>query len=124
MARILVVDDIEDIRVLLELLLVDAGHEVTIVENGMSALDFAHQKSVDLVITDLNMPMIGGPALIRQLRSLDNYSATPILVLTAENSNDIKSIIKNSGANGWIHKPLDPDQLYIAVNKLLAKRSS
>jgi len=67
------------------------------------------------------MPNMDGMVLISELRKLPQYKKTPILVLTTERSEKIKSQGKESGATGWIIKPFVPDQLLKAVNIVLAR---
>lgn len=117
MASILAVDDSEAIRTLMKVVLENAGHTVFLKENGREALDFARDHTVDLVITDLNMPEMGGMSLVGNLRRLDNYKTKPILVMTTETADYKKQKAKTVGATGWIAKPVDKDRLLQAVEK-------
>jgi two-component system chemotaxis response regulator CheY len=117
MANILAVDDSEAIRTLMKVVLEGAGHTVFIKENGREAFDFAKDHTVDLVITDLNMPEMGGMSLVSNLRRLDHYKTKPILVMTTETADYKKQKAKGMGATGWIAKPVDQDRLLQAVTK-------
>ena len=117
MASILAVDDSEAIRTMMKVVLESAGHNVFVKENGREALDWARDHTVDLVITDLNMPEMGGISLVSHLRRLDNYKSKPILVITTETADYKKSKAKTVGATGWIAKPVDKDRLLMAVQK-------
>ena len=117
MASILAVDDSPAIRSLMEVVLEGAGHTVFLKENGREALNFARSHTVDLVITDLNMPEMGGMSLVGHLRRLDEYKTTPILVITTETADYKKQKAKSTGATGWIAKPVDKDRLLKAVEK-------
>ena len=81
MASILLVDDSASMREMVTFTLTDAGHKVKETEDGVEALQFAKGESVDLVITDVNMPKMDGITLTRELRALDNYKFTPILTV-------------------------------------------
>ena len=117
MASILAVDDSNAIRTMMKVVLESEGHNVFVKENGRVALEWAKDHTVDLVITDLNMPEMGGMSLVAHLRRLDAYKDKPILVITTETADYKKSKAKNVGATGWIAKPVDKDRLLKAVKK-------
>ena len=119
MARIMAVDDARAIRSAIEFILKQHGHQVLLFENGKQALDFARKETVDLVITDLNMPEMGGMGLITSLRKLDSYKATPILIMTTESADYKKNKAKTAGATGWITKPFTEDRITAALKKTL-----
>ncbi|MFQ5470049.1 MAG: response regulator [Gammaproteobacteria bacterium] len=119
MASILAVDDSASMRQMVSFALKNAGHEVTEAVDGQDALNKAKSKSVNLVITDVNMPNMDGISLIKELRNLPAYKFTPILMLTTESGVDKKTEGKAAGATGWIVKPFNPDQLIATINKVL-----
>ena len=121
MAHILAVDDAKVIRMMVQSVLESHGHQVTLAEDGVEAMAFARDNSVDLVITDLNMPNMGGMNLTAALRKLDAYRFTPILIMTTEDASYKKNKARNSGATGWIQKPVDEERLIRAVDKTLSK---
>jgi len=121
MAKILAVDDMRSMRELVKSVLEKQGHTVTIMDDGDSALSFARTASVDLVISDINMPKMTGLELITELRNLPNYANTPILMLTTEDAAEKKQTARSAGANGWIQKPFNPERLISAVNTTLSK---
>jgi two-component system chemotaxis response regulator CheY len=121
MAKILLIDDSASIREIVSFILTDEGHEVKEAEDGIKALQFAKRQSVDMVLTDLNMPNMDGITLTRELRKLTDYKFTPILILTIETGPDKKRQGKDAGATGWIEKPFDPDSLLTTVNRVLRK---
>nr|WP_242674432.1 response regulator [Marinobacter halodurans] len=84
MANILAVDDAASIRQMVAFALKGAGHAVTEAADGKQALELARQRGFDLVLTDVNMPVMDGLALTRELRKLAGFRFTPILVLTTE----------------------------------------
>ena len=119
MAKILAVDDARTMRALISTILSNEGHEVLAADDGSSALELAKENNVDLVITDLHMEEMNGIVLTQQLRTLDGYKSTPILLLTTEHGDDLKSEGRAAGASGWLNKPFNPPKLIKAVNKLL-----
>lgn len=119
MAKILAVDDSVSMRGMVAFTLRGAGHEVTEAENGRLALDAARATSFDLVLTDVNMPVMDGIAMVRELRALDAYKGVPILMLTTESHTERKMEGKAAGATGWLVKPFDPEQLLATVKRVL-----
>ncbi len=121
MATILAVDDMRSMRELVKSVLEKRGHTVVAHDDGQTALDFAQDNAVDLVISDINMPNMNGISLVDALRKLPGYGKTPILMLTTEDAQDIKNQARSAGANGWIQKPFNPERLLNAVNKTLSR---
>lgn len=119
MASILLVDDSASMREMVSFTLKGVGHQVSEAEDGVEALDFAKQTSVDLVVTDVNMPNMDGITLTAELRKLDSYKFIPILILTTETGSVRKEQGKVAGATGWIEKPFDPDNLLGTINRVL-----
>lgn len=122
MARaILAVDDAATMRKLIAFTLSAAGHEVVEAEDGVRALAVLNSRSVDLIITDINMPNMNGIELTRRVRSIPRHQSTPVLIVTTESELSIKSQAKAAGATGWIVKPFQPDQLRAAVTRVLGR---
>jgi two-component system chemotaxis response regulator CheY len=116
---ILVVDDSPSMRQLLGATLRSAGYQVIEASDGQEALDYARKNPVDLVLTDVNMPHMDGITLIAQLRTLNHYYLTPLLLLTTETSPERKVDGKQAGATGWITKPFSPQQLISTLERVL-----
>ncbi len=117
----LVVDDSATMREMVSYTLKQAGFEPLAGANGQEALDQLTGQQVDLIITDLNMPVMNGMAMIRGLRALPTYVGVPIVFLTTESDEAVKSEAKAAGATGWLTKPFKPDQLLSVVAKLVRK---
>ena len=117
MKRILAVDDSASMRQMVGFTLKKAGFDVTEAKDGSEALSIAKQQGFDAVISDVNMPVMDGITLIRELRSLPNYKFTPLLMLTTESGLDKKTEGKAAGATGWIVKPFNPEQLLAVLKK-------
>jgi two-component system chemotaxis response regulator CheY len=117
---ILAVDDSASMRQMVNFTLKGAGYEVVQAVDGIEALEYARLHSVDLVLTDVNMPRMDGITLVKALRNLPQYKTTPILMLTTESSDEIKSKGRAAGATGWMVKPFDPNRLLEIVGKFVS----
>src|SRR5690606_12862535 len=115
----LVVDDSTSIRQMVAFTLKQAGFDVIEGAHGQDALQNVQGKPVDLVITDLNMPVMDGMTLIRNLREQPQFKFTPILMLTTESQETRKQEGKAAGATGWIVKPFEPEKLLQVVAKVV-----
>jgi two-component system, chemotaxis family, chemotaxis protein CheY len=120
MARILAVDDSAAMRQMVGITLTGAGHEVLQASDGREALQIAEREKFDLIITDVNMPVMDGLTLVRHLRSLPTYRGIPLLILTTEATTEKKLEGKAAGATGWLVKPFNPDRLLATVAKVLS----
>jgi len=116
---ILAVDDSGSLRQMLAFSLKAAGYGVIEAVDGQDALDKAKLQTVDMVLTDQNMPGMDGLSLIKALRAMKRYEKVPILMLTTESGDDIKAQGRAAGANGWLVKPFDPARLTEVVKKLI-----
>ena len=116
---VLSVDDSGSIRQMVSFTLKSAGYDVIEAVDGQEGLDKAKQKTVDLVLTDQNMPRMDGLTLIKSLRALPAYRSVPILMLTTESGDTMKMQGKAAGATGWIVKPFDPQKLLEVVKKVI-----
>lgn len=119
MASILAVDDSPSMRQMVSFTLREAGYEVIEAEDGEDALAKAKTRTVQLVLTDVNMPKMDGIELIRRLRTLPAYAGVPILMLTTESADAKKQEGRQAGATGWIVKPFDPDKLLATISKVM-----
>ncbi len=117
--KVLAVDDSPSMRSMITFTLKKAGYSTVIAEDGIQGLDTARDDDFDLVLTDINMPEMNGIELIENLRQLDAYKHKPILVLTTESSDEMKSKGKSVGATGWIVKPFEPEKLLNALERVL-----
>lgn len=119
MKRIMTVDDSATIRQMVALTLRDAGYEVIEAVDGRDALERLAKESVDMLITDLNMPNLDGVGLIRAVRQDPANRFIPIIMLTTESHDSKKQEGKAAGASGWIVKPFKPEQLLGVVKMVL-----
>jgi two-component system chemotaxis response regulator CheY len=117
--KILVIDDSESIRELVSMVLENGGYAVDRGSDGLSALKLLDGRKVDLIITDLNMPNVDGISLIREVRKMNQYTTTPILILTTESQTALKEEAKAAGATGWVIKPFAGEKLLAVINKVI-----
>jgi two-component system chemotaxis response regulator CheY len=117
--KILIVDDSISMRQMVGYTLRQGGFEVIEAEHGQDAIDKLEGIVVDLIITDLNMPVMDGITLIQNVRKLTAMKSKPILMLTTEGLATKKEQGKAAGATGWIVKPFDPEKLLQTVAKVL-----
>ncbi len=115
--RILAIDDTKTLLSLLCMTLRDAGHQVAEAENGEIGLQRFEEFKPDLVITDLNMPVMDGIEFTRNCRSRSNGQDTPIIVLTTENGSEIKAEGRRAGASAWVVKPFEPNALLNLISR-------
>ena len=116
---ILAVDDSASIRQMVSFTLKSAGYDVVEAVDGQDGLDKAKSRSVNLVLTDQNMPRMDGLTLIKSLRATPQYASTPILMLTTESFDAMKAQGRAAGATGWLVKPFDPQKLIEVVRKVI-----
>jgi len=122
MAKILVVDDSKMLRDMVVFALNEGGYsDVIEAENGKEGLERAMEVRFDVVLTDINMPVMDGFELTTSLRNNEKYNDTPIIVLTTESSNEMKEKGKKCGATGWIVKPFVPEELIYVVDLVLSR---
>ena len=118
--NILAVDDSRTMRDIIKFALEDAGFHVTLAEDGKNGLDVLEDIDPDVIITDINMPIMDGFGFIAGVRDTEKHRATPILVLTTESAQELKLKARDAGATGWIVKPFDKEKLIKAINKVAA----
>ena len=119
MKKILTVDDSASVRQMVSLTLTSAGYQVTEASDGRDGLARITRERFDLVLTDLNMPVMDGIELIGAVRKLQGWGFVPILMLTTESQPERKAEGRKAGATGWIVKPFNAEQLVAAVRKLV-----
>ena len=115
----LIVDDSASIREMVAYTLRQAGFEVLEGVHGADALVKLDGRKADLIITDLNMPVMDGITFIRNVRGRAATKYTPVLMLTTESQAEKKQQGKAAGATGWIVKPFHPGKLLEVIAKVL-----
>jgi two-component system chemotaxis response regulator CheY len=120
-ASILTVDDSSSIRVAIKVALTGAGYQVSEAVDGADGLKKANAGNFNLIITDLNMPVMDGLTMIEELRKIPAHSGLPIIFLTTESDAALKQRAKAAGATGWLTKPFQADNLLKIVKKVLGQ---
>jgi len=121
-ARVLIVDDSSVMRKIVGRSLRQAGlemQEVLEASNGAEALTVAREHPLDLILSDINMPMMDGLEFVRQLRRIEATKDIPVIMVTTEAGEAHVVQALSSGASGYIRKPFTPDQIKERVIPLL-----
>lgn len=113
--RILVVDDDTDIRRIIQLILEAEGFSVILATNGQEALDFVEQGRPQLLLLDLNMPVMDGWTC--HTRLLERGHGIPVVIMTA--GTNAQTQAQERGAAGYLNKPFELDELLDIVNRLV-----
>jgi len=117
-ARILIVDDHPTMREAMRLVLVDEGFTVDEAADGARALDLVASDRPDLVLLDLNIPVISGPDLLEALKASRVTSGIPVVVVTAEDEEGRRAAMQ-AGAEGYLTKHFSPRALVRTVEQVL-----
>jgi two-component system chemotaxis response regulator CheY len=123
--RALIVDDSSVMRKIVERSLRQAGielEEVFEASNGAEALGTLRNHSVDLVLCDINMPVMDGLEFVRQVATIEIAKGVPIIMITTEGSESHVVQALSAGARGYIRKPFTPDQVKEQVLPVLEKK--
>jgi two-component system chemotaxis response regulator CheY len=118
----LVVDDSTTMREMVSQALRDCSFEPVSAANGQEALDALAgfgERRVDLIISDINMPVMDGLAFVAEVRKRAPLAFVPILILTTESDVGMKERGKQAGATGWLVKPFNPDMLRKVIAKVV-----
>lgn len=119
MAKILIVDDDPQATTLLEMLLSPKGYETISVNESALAVRIAIETHPDLIILDLMMPEPDGFKVCRMLRADARFIFTPILIITALDDTDSRIVAYGAGADDYLIKPYDVDELTSIIKNLL-----
>jgi len=116
---VLIVDDSVSLRQVVSIALKGAGYEVVEGMDGKDALGKLDGQKIHLIVSDVNMPNMDGITFVKEVKKLPNYKFTPIIMLTTESEESKKQAGQAAGAKAWIVKPFQPEQLLMAVSKLI-----
>lgn len=117
--RVLVVDDVPDVRRMHTWLLYGSGMEVATAENGVQALDAARRTAPDVIVTDVNMPVMDGLDLCRRLRAEAATRDIVVVVVTAE---ELDQTAFDAGCDAVLRKPCSRTRLLSTIRLLLERR--
>jgi len=116
--KALVVDDSLTVRIYHSSLLRSFGYEVDTAENGLEALEMAMKKRYDLILSDINMPVMDGFEFVRKLRKLEDYRYTPVVFITTLNSEEDRRRAMLSGGTLYLVKPISIEVLRKILSSL------
>ncbi len=120
MTMIFVLDDSPTMVMSLSRILSKSGYTVETASNGKEGLDkLKAGLKPNLILTDINMPVMDGIAFIKEARRHPATRFTPIIVLTTESAGAKQTEARSAGASGWLTKPTQPDDLIATMKQLL-----
>ena len=118
--RILVVDDEEEIRNLLESFLTDQGYEVVLASDGNQAIELAETEAPQTIILDIKLPGLNGIEVCKRLKEKEKTSAIPVIIITGFGDNKLPAL--DAGADDFVNKPFDMAELSVRVKSALRIR--
>ncbi|NPV13788.1 response regulator [candidate division WOR-3 bacterium] len=121
---VLVVDDEPDIRLILQARLEAAGYRVETASNGLEALNRIRTQPPDLVILDLMLPGMDGFAVCAMLKRDQRFNHIPIIILSARSQTQDKKTGSSLGADAYITKPFQPQELLGTIEQLIERRTT
>lgn len=117
--RILVVEDQEDNRAILRDLLMSAGYELAEAVNGVEAVDMATAEPPDLILMDIQLPIMDGYEATRRIKADPALRAIPVIAVTSYALSGDEGTARNAGCDDYVAKPFSPRQLLAKVREYL-----
>ncbi len=117
--KILIVDDASLIRNVAHKAAIEAGYETVLANDGQEGLDALVDNDVDMIFSDINMPVMNGLEMVEEIRKQDKYKFIPIVMLTTESKPQLKEIAQKLGVKAWLLKPFNKDKFLLVLSKLL-----
>jgi twitching motility two-component system response regulator PilH len=121
---ILIADDSQAVRDILQMSLETLGYKVVVAEDGERAMERIHESSPDLIIADVMMPKVNGFQICRRVKSDPRTRRTPVILLTARSGQEDIFWGKDCGADDYITKPFKTQDLEQTIDRLLRERTS
>jgi CheY-like chemotaxis protein len=118
-AKILIVDDDQDIRRLLGLRLKGEDYETAFASDAISAVNMARKEEPDLILLDLGLPAGDGRVVMERLQAMPALEGIPIIIVTARDVRSEREQLKQAGADAVFQKPFDHQQLLAAIESAL-----
>ena len=119
MGNILIVDDSSLIRSVASSAAEEAGHTPIVAGNGQEGLDMLASNTIDIIFSDVNMPVMDGLEMIAHVKANPAYKFIPVIMLTTESNPDLKAKGKALGVKAWMLKPFNKEKFFTAVKKLM-----
>ena len=125
MAKILIVEDSDSVRISLKNILLPVGLEIIEAVNGLEALSkLAESPDVDVILCDINMPEMNGMEFIREQCNHDAYSKIPTVMCTTESHPRLTQEAKQTGVvRAWLMKPFKPEILKATIDRIFREKS-
>ena len=116
---VMIVDDSDSLRQVVNIALSGAGYRVIEACDGVDALEKLDGNKIQLIICDVNMPNMDGITFVKELKQLKAHKFTPVIMLTTDGHEAKKQEGQAAGAKAWVVKPFNPAQMLAAVSKLI-----
>ena len=116
---VLIVDDASLIRSVANKAAQAAGYKTVLATNGVEGFEMLEANKIDMIFSDINMPVMGGMEMVEKIRSMDKYQFLPIVMLTTESSAALKAQAKAHGVKAWLLKPFNKEKFLLVLKKLL-----
>lgn len=117
MKKILIVDDQQGIRLLLKEVFNNEGYETFLASNGIEAIQYVENNTIDCVLLDMKIPGMNGLEILKHIKSL--FEKLPVLMMTGDGDMNLVHNAKELGANHFFTKPFDIFEMKDTINKLL-----
>ena len=119
--RLLIVEDNIELLMLLHQLL-NSKYKILTATNGQEALEVIQKEKLDMIITDLMMPIMDGMELTQQVKADPNYQHLPIILLTAKNQEETRTKALKAGADSFVTKPFKVSDLELSIDNIIENR--
>lgn len=113
--KITIVDDDPAILEVLKIILEDKGYSITLIEDAIDVTERILKEKPDLILLDNLMPGRSGAEIVKELKFIEKTKLIPIIMISA--NHDIKKIVKDVGADGFLAKPFDMEELLLLLHK-------
>lgn len=124
MKSILLVEDFEDSRYMMRMLLEMSGYKVLEAADGRAAVQMAGEESPDLVLMDLSLPVLDGLSATRLIRRMENMCDVPVIALTAHGTEEFQDAALTAGCDRFVTKPVDYDLLEAVIREQLGRNGA
>ena len=123
MPKILIIEDEKDIAIILAKRLSSLGHKVFVGTDAYQGLSLARKEEPDVILLDMMLPAGGGMSVLEHVKSIAQIAATPIIIVTALHSEEMKKKVLAAGADAFLEKPYDFNKLETLIRELTKKNS-